>query len=318
MPYRGRVVKRIKGQRKLKMNAPTAKFTLTKNYEVINGAAHSSVYMKRIQLASPFGVFHDVNNSSGASLGEWEANDEQNEPLGLNSELYRNYNYLVVKGCHVSASVNQAPDVDIPAEGDGSKQVLTTGQITLARTASELDAASIPTTAEMKQWFGQKTKNFQLGGTFATSQALTKNAYVSNGYSAKRQWNVNPNTKFDLQIQNKSGQEIDADDPTHMYVIVKPRKDIDASELPIYLKPMMITIKVSYIVQFQDPTNIQSVPLPMSFRKGGRKVRYSKAKQASYFPQYFATAGVGATGLAVRALRALAAQQMRQRALGWR
>lgn len=285
MPYRGRAVNRVKGQRKLKMNAPTAKFTITKDFEVTNGSAHSSVYMRRIQLASPFGVFHDVTNSSGSSLGTWEANDETNIPIGLNSELYKNYNYLVVKGTHVTCSVNEAPDVVIPTSGDGAKMTQTTGQITLARTADLISEDEIPTTATMKTWFGQKTKNFQLGTNIAGSRALTKNAYVSNGYSAGKQWNANPNAKFDLQVQNNADEEQDVDDPTHMYIIIKPRKDLDVSELPLYLKPLYVSVKVSYIIQFQDPTNKQSVPMPMSTgsRYAGNKQRVKRSTRSDIY-----------------------------------
>lgn len=280
---------RIKGQRKLKANAPTAKFTLTKTFEVTNGAAHSSVYMKRIQCASPFGIFHDCLNSSGATLGNWDPNDDLNMPIGLDSDLYKNYNYCVVKGCHVSVGVQQAPDVAIPADSadPGSKQTMTTGQVTLARTADLLDTANIPTTAEMKTWFGKKTKNFQLGNNIAFDQALTRNANVVNGYSAAKQWNVNPNTRFDLQCQNNTAEEQDVDDPTHMYIIIKPRKDIDPSELPIYLKPMLVSVRVSYIIQFQDPTNAQSVPLPIST---GSKAAYNKRNFKKKYTNFYTNA----------------------------
>jgi len=311
MPYRGRAVNRVKGQRKMKMNAPTAKFTLTKNYEVINGAAHSSVYMKRIQLASPFGVFHDVNNASGSSLGDWEPNDDVNQPLGLDSELYRNYNYLVVKGSHVTCSVSEAPDVVIPTSGDGAKMTQTMGQVTLARTADLIDG--IPSTADMKTWFGQKTKNFQLGTNIAGSRVLTKNAYLSNGYSAGKQWNANPNAKFDLQMTNDASQEQDVDDPTHMYIIIKPRKDIDSSELPLYLKPLYVTVRVSYIIQFQDPTIKQSVPLPLATGSryagnkksyGGRRRRNNRGyNYQNYNQAYQAAAGVASLMAAFTAAR---------------
>ena len=301
MPYRGRAVKRVKGQRKLKMNAPTAKFTITKNYELTNGAAHSSVYMRRIQLASPFGVFHDVNNASGSSLGNWDPNDDVNQPLGLDSELYKNYNYLVVKGTHVSCSVCEAPDVVIPTEGDGAKMTQTMGQITLARTAELIDG--IPSTADMKTWFGQKTKNFQLGTNIAGSRVLTKNAYVKNGYSAAKQWNANPNAKFDLQVQNDATTEQDVDDPTHMYIIIKPRKDIDSSELPLYLKPLYVSVRVSYIIQFQDPTNKQSVPLPMSTgsRYAGNKKSYTRTRRKGYNNQLSSYSYRATSGLATAA-----------------
>jgi len=229
-----------------------------------------------------------------SSLGTWEGNDETNVPVGLDANLYANYKTLVVKGSHVTASVVQAPDIEIPAEGDESKQTQTTGQITLARTAELIDATKIPTTAEMKTWFGQKTRNFQLGGNLYSAQSLTKNAYVSNGYSAKRQWNSNPNARFDQMLNNDVGAgDQDVDDPTHMYIIIKPRKDIDASELPLYLKPMYVTVKVTYICQFQDPDKIQSVPLPMSTgsKYTGNKRKFGNKKRG-YTPNAFGTFGM--------------------------
>lgn len=276
MPYRGRAVKRIRGQRKLKANAPTVKFTLTKNYELTNGAAHSNVYAKRIQCGSPFGVFQDVKNAAGSNLGNWDSNDDVNLPVGLDSALYNNYNGLVVKGCHVTASVTQAPDVVIPTEGDGAQQILSTGQITLARTADLLATPEDVTSADIKTWFGQKSRNFQL----SKDGALTKNAYVSNGYSAKKQFNTGANGRISLILENNPGPQQDAVDPTNMYIIIKSRKDIDSSELPLYLKPMLVTVKVSYIVQFQDPNIVQTVPLPIS--TGTKTSRNKKTYKRNY------------------------------------
>lgn len=276
--YRGRAVKRVPGQRKLKANAPTVKFTLTKNYEVTNGAAHSNIYAKRIQLASPFGVFQDVKNQAGSNLGNWDPNDDINEPIGLDAAMYNNYNSLVVKSCHVTASVTQAPDVVIPTEGDGANQTLSTGQITLARTADLLATPEDLSSADIKTWFGQKTRNFQL----SKDGALTKNAYVSNGYSARKQFNTGANGRLQLILENNPGPQQDAVDPTNMYVIIKSRKDIDSSELPLYLKPMLVTIKVSYIVQFQDPDKNQVVPLPISTGSYASRNKKTYQKKKTY------------------------------------
>lgn len=269
--YRPRAVKRVPGQRKLKMNAPTVKFTLTKHYELSKGQAHSTVYMKGIKMSTPFQPIFDVDNNSAQPLGNWDPNDEVNEPIGLNSALYTHYNNLVVKSCHVTASVTQAPDVQTE-----STEVLTTGEITLARTANELDTvAEIPTSKQIKGWFGRKTKNFQLAPAGAISP-LTKSAFVSNGYSAKKQFNANANTKEDLVVVNASGSANQAQDNTYMYVIIKPRKDLVADGTA-YLMPMMVTLRISYIVQFQDPDRLQSVPLPISTgsNAAGNKKRYN-------------------------------------------
>lgn len=303
MPYRKRAVKRIRGQRKLKAAAPTVKFTLTKVYELTNSDAHSSVYAKRIQCGSPFGVFQDVKNSTGSNLGNWEANDDTtNQPVGLDTPMYNNYNGVIVKGCHVTASVTQAPDVVVPTTGDGSEQTLSTGQITLARTADILSTPENITSADIKTWFGQKTRNFQL----AKDGALTKNAYVSNGYSARKQFNTGANGRLDLILENNPGPQQDAVDPTNMYIIIKPRKDIDDSELPLYLKPMLVTVRVSYICQFQDPNNIQSVPLPISTRnkKYNRKKRGYQANAFGGFNPYAFGAMAAPAAYAMRGLYA--------------
>lgn len=298
MPYRKRATNRLKGQRKLKMNAPTVKFTLTKHYELKSGNAHSSVFMKGIKMSTPFQPLFDVTNNSNETLGDWEANDTLNEPIGLNSALYAHYNNLVVKGCKVVATVNQAPDAE-EQPGD----TLTTGQITLARTANEIDTVSdIPTAKDIKTWFGHKTRNFQLAPRGAISP-LTKNCYVSNGYSARKQFNANANTKEELTVVNESGSANQAQDNTYMYVIVQPRKDY-AADGNNYLSPMNITVRISYICQFQDPDRLQSVPLPLSTgsrASGNKKKLYKKNKyQYSYSPAGYAGLGVLGSMLAMR------------------
>lgn len=294
MPYRGRAVKRIRGQRKLKMNAPTVKFTMTKHYELSKGQAHSTVFMKGIKASTPFAPLFDVVNNSNQTLGNWDPNDTTNEPVGLNSPLYTHYNNLVVKACHVSASITQAPDIDTD-----ETEVLTTGEITIARTANELDTiAGIPTSKQIKDWFGRKTRNFQLAPQGAISP-LTKSAYVSNGYSAKKQFNANPNTKEDLTVTNESGSSNQAQDNTYLYIIVKPRRDLVADGTA-YLMPTMCTVKISYIVQFQDPDRLQSVPLPISTgsNASGNKKYIKKYKQNyGYMNQLKAMFGAGALTL---------------------
>lgn len=264
MPYRGRAVKRIRGQRKLKAGAPIAKFTMTKNFQLKANSSTSSVYCLGIDATTPFNPLFDVVDGTNNPLGDWIDNDSNlTEPVGLASDLYTHYNYLVVKGCHVSASVTQGTDITkIEAEKLG------TGQVTLARMANTI--SEVPTSADIKEWFGQKTRNFQL----STGQGeLTKNAYVSNGYSAKKQFNVNANANEDLRVTNTSGSSNAATDKTYIYLIIKPRADGIASST--YLLPMYVTLKLSYIIQFQDPDKQQSVPLPISTRK----TRVKKAKR---------------------------------------
>ena len=292
MPYRGRAVKRIKGQRKLKVAAPTAKFTMTKNFTVVSDQSQSSVYALGIDCTTPFQPLFDVVDGSNNPLGEFQDNDiDLVEPVGLSSDLYTNYNYLVVKGCHVSASVTQAADTTAQ-----EKETLTTGQVTLARMTDII--SQIPTSSDIKQYFGQKTKNFQLADG---NGVLTKNAYVSNGYSAKKQWNINANANEDLRVVNTSGSSNGATDKTYMYLIIKPRRDYDANGNQ-YLKPLYVTLKISYIIQFQDPDKNQSVPLPISSGLGNQKRNYKKrynkpvsGQQA--FNNLAAMLGAGAFGM---------------------
>lgn len=292
MPYRKRAVRRIKGQRKLKAAAPTAKFTMTKQFELSSDNAQSSCYVLGMDCSTPFSPLFSVEDGSGNVLGDWQDNDDTlTEPVGLSSDLYSHYTSLVVKGCHVSASVSQATDVQATTQ-----ETLGTGQITLARTADLI--SGVPTSADIKQWFGQKTRNFQL----STGQgALTKNAYVSNGYSARKQFNINANANEDLTVVNTSGSSNKAADKTYMYLIVKPRKDLPADGNN-YLIPMNITLRLSYIVQFKDPNKVQTVPLPMSIGAGNNKKKlYKKNKyHYSYSPAGYAGLGVLASMLAMR------------------
>lgn len=292
MPYRPRAVKRIKGQRKMKAGAPTAKFTMTKNFQLKANSAPSNVYALAIDASTPFQPLFDVSDNNNNPLGDWIDNDASlTEPIGLSSDLYTNYNTLVVKGCHVSVSVTQGTDIT-----KTSAETLGTGQVTLARTTDLISA--IPTSASIKEWFGQKTRNFQL----STGQGeLTKNAYVSNGYSAKKQFNVNANANEDLKVVNASGSANKATDKTYIYCFIKPRAD-DPSE-DSYLLPMYVTMRISYIIQFQDPDKYQSVPLPMSTNKT-RKVNRRKAnaqrnmlKGAYGLSQLAALAGAGVLGM---------------------
>ena len=91
--------------------------------------------------------------------------------------MYEFYKYVIVKGCHVSATIQYAPDVpDVPQSS------LTTGQITIARSSDPINPLTLPTSSSIKQMYGAKTRNFQLPGTVGQPGILTKNAYVSNGY----------------------------------------------------------------------------------------------------------------------------------------
>ena len=69
MPYRPRAIQRIKGQRKLKAGAPTAKFTMTKNFQVKADSSTSSVYALGMDLSTPFSPLFDVLDGTGNPYG---------------------------------------------------------------------------------------------------------------------------------------------------------------------------------------------------------------------------------------------------------
>lgn len=263
MPYRGRVVKRVKGQRKMKPLNPTVKFTLTKTYQVSKGAtATGNNYYISIDAATPFAPISIKN-------GDWsDSNTFSNEPVGLNSDLYTHYNHLVVKGCHVSASV--VDNVDASA---GESETVSLGQLTVIRSSAAGSITSVHTGPELKQLYGQKCRDFTLHAAELSKTALQKSAYCSNGYSAKKTWNTDPNANDDLRVQNLSGSSNTPNDSTFISVCLSPR-----FQTANYLQPMVVTVRLTYIIQFQEPTIIQSVPLPMNVSGNG----YTKRNQTNY------------------------------------
>ena len=64
MPYRGRAIKRFKGQRRLKVGAPTAKFTMTKNFELGKDSSQSSTYILGMDVSTPFNPLFSVEDRS--------------------------------------------------------------------------------------------------------------------------------------------------------------------------------------------------------------------------------------------------------------
>jgi len=274
MPYRGRAVKRVKGQRAFKPLNPTVKFTLTKTYRLSKGAATDKAYILEAVASSPF-------NPLSAKNGDWAEVGADTEPLGLDSDMYTHYRHLIVKGCHISASV--VGDVDKTEAVDENTKA---GQLTIVRTADAGIIANDASAVSLKQMYGQKTRNFTLGSDLAdSSQSLTKSAYCTNGYSAKKTWNVNANANDDLRVVNTAGSSERATDNTFFSVVVLPRVDQDN-----FLKPTIVTVRLSYIVQFQEPTIIQVTPMPM-------RTQSSKPKKSYKYPMRVASAGASMASL---------------------
>ena len=211
MPYRGRVVRRVKGQRKLKPLNPIVKFTFTKTYQVNQGTATDNCYILQIDAATPFAPISVKN-------GQWLPTTTDQEPIGLASDLYSHYNHLVVKGCHVSASV-----VDNVDASSNESENVSLGQLTIVRASADNQVSSSITGPELKQYYGQKSRDFTLHSSELNKQSLQKSAYVSNGYSAKKTWNCNPNANDDLRVRNLSGSSNTPNDSTYLNVCVCPR-----------------------------------------------------------------------------------------------
>ena len=74
---------------------------------------------------------------------------------------------------------------------------------------------------------------------------------------------------------------------------------------------MYVTMRISYIIQFQDPDKYQSVPLPISTRKTRAKKRMLRGHAGSHFQTPSAAQAAGMLAM----LAPMVAQPLR-RALG--
>lgn len=251
MPYRQRAVSKIKGQRKLKPSNPTAKFTLTKVYQLRKPSAGTdNCLVLDVDVSTPF-------QPLTARSGTWTPNDTVNEPFGIGSDIYSHFNHLVVLGCKVSASIRDAPDFTA-----ASGESLSTGQLSLVRASAPNMIAGTATASDIKVLYGHKTKGFQLSPRMTDStvsaNVLTKNAYCSLGYSARKTWKANPLSVDSLRVVNQSGSSNKCSDTTHINVCVLPQMDVHTD----FLLPMQCVVKLEYIICFMEPNRIQSVPLP--------------------------------------------------------
>ena len=270
MPYRNRAVKRIKGQRAFKPHNPVVKFTWTKIYEVSSGNAQAgeNAYNLQINASTPFNPISSTN-------GQWTPTETLlNEPLGLNSDMYRHYKSLVVKGCHVSASV--VDNLDATNVSDDEKICL--GQMTIIRATAPNTMSPTETAPELKQYYGQKSRDFTLASRTLAVDGLTKSAYCSNGYSAKKTWNSNPNAVDDLRVENQAGSSNTPSDSTYLNVVLVPRFQTNS-----FLQPMVCSVRITYIVQFQEPTIQQVTPLPINAEKILNKNKYKKIKTRNQY-----------------------------------
>lgn len=287
MPYRKRAVNRIKGQRKLKPHNPTVKFTWTKTYQVSAGEtpAGNNNYILEVNAATPFNPIQVRN-------GNWEATETLlNEPLGFNSDMYRHYKSLVVKGCHIGASVVD----NLDAANVGEDETACLGQLSIVRATAPQAMSSSIYAPEIKQLYGQKSRDFTLASRALATDGLTKSAYCSNGYSAKKTWNASANAVDDLRVANQAGSSNTPTDSTYLNVCLCPRFATNK-----FLQPTVVSIRITYIVQFQEPTITQTVPLPMSAER-----KLNQKKRSKYLNKrsgVMAGAGLGAAAYLLRQL----------------
>jgi hypothetical protein len=275
MPYRGRAVTRVRGQRDFKAPAPLVKFTLTKQYVVNKTAGQSSYsHVIRINASTPFQPISSIS-------GSWNSDSVTNEPLGIDSALYSNYKFLHVHSCHVQASVQDSPD----AGNDLENEKLTQGTLSVIRASDS--TLSNTESADIKLMYGQKSKDFQLSPRLQTSggesglpnNVLTKSAYVNNGYSAKKQFHVPADYNSNLSVNNSAGSTNGPADPTYMFIVVRPQTD----NWTTWLLPTTVRIKLTYIIRFSDPTEVQTVPLPIAWNmsSGQKRRKYNKKKSST-------------------------------------
>lgn len=279
MPYpkRNRAVRPRLNVGKLKLARPAAKFTLSKQYVVSQlapAADKASALVLQINAATPWYPLT-------VKTGDWSPLDNNESPFGITSDVYSHYKHLVVLGCNVRATVRDAPDEDAPTD-----QWLSTGQLSLIRSSDNGQITGTTDAADIRNMYGAKSMQFQLsprGSTTAEggapSNVLTKNAIVSQGYSAKKQHGATAYAIDDLKVVNDPTAAIPSDS-TFINVAILPR-DPGASD---YLLPVACTVRITYIVGFTDPTQNQSVPLPLGLT-GGQRRRMRRAQAKPYTQQ---------------------------------
>ena len=276
MPYpkRNRAVRPQLKVGNLKLARPAAKFVLNKQYvvtQLTDAADKASALVCQINAATPWYPLT-------VKTGDWSSLDTNLSPFGITSDVYSHYKNLVVLGCHVRATCRDAPDEDAPTD-----QWLSTGQLSLIRSSDNGQITGTTDAADIRNMYGSKSMQFQLsprGSTTAEggapSNVLTKSAVVHQGYSARKQHGASAYAIDDLKVVNDATASIPTDS-TFINVAILPR-DPGASD---FLLPVAVTLRITYTIGFTDPTQVQSVPLPMNMT-GGQKRKARQARQKAY------------------------------------
>ena len=225
MPYRPQAVKRVSGLRKLKQASPVVKFTMTKCYQLGAGTtpAGQNNYILEINGATPFNPINERN-------GDWVASEPLiQEPLGLNSESYRHYKFLTVKGCHVGCSVVD----NLDAQNVLEDEKICLGQVAIVRATEPNKMSATEQGVDTKRFYGMKSRDFTLASRTLAVDGLGKSAYVSNGYSARKTWSANPTAVDDLRVVNQTGSSNTPTDSTYLNICISPRFSTNSFIQPI-------------------------------------------------------------------------------------
>lgn len=286
MPYRkqkrrgyrsnaGRV-QRIQNHNR-KRNNPVAKFTLSKYYYVAppaGGAAPMSGALLEINMSTPF-------QPLSVKSGLWTANDTNNEPYGLDSDIYAQYKHVTVLGSHVTANILDSPDN--PPAGTNTQ---VEGVASLIRTTDSGVIQAQTLNNEIRDAYGSKMRSFTCGDGIGGN--LQKSARLSNGYSARKTWSQSAMTNEELKIANQSGSSNVPADNTYMALMIRCADDNRAGD---NLKVIRVQLKITYILKFTEPTAQLNIPLPLS-----SYLRMPSFRPSNRFWQY-ATAGATAGAL---------------------
>ena len=83
-----------------------------------------------------------------------------------------------------------------------------------------------------------------------------------------------------MRVVNQTGSSNTPTDSTYLNICISPRFSTNS-----FIQPVVVTVKITYIIQFQEPTILQEVPLPINveniLKKQKKKVK-AKNKQTLY------------------------------------
>lgn len=279
--YRGRATRRIKGSGNRKPACPTARFSLNKSYWCVPSAGLTpgpqEACLLQINASTPFQPITEV-------FGLWSANDTNNEPHGLSSDIYNQYRHVVVRGCHVKVAVMDSPD----NEGAETNSLLE-GTVSIARTTDTGVITKTTLNHELRNMFGTKMRDFSMAPHSATSP-LTKNCALHSGYSPSKQWKQSALTNEDLKIVNTAGSSNAPNDSTYLMLAIRPSSDTVQGN---NLKPFKVQVRLSYILTFLEPTAVNNIPMPfMGYTGNYARTAKRVIKTASYGAAAGAAAGL--------------------------